>query len=300
MIGQKIYPIVVGQIIVGCCERKNRDTFKKHCLQSKLVIAMPQNFDCDDQGQNFCQSFIDNVNNKIREISYIQDANIKFDKLLLYQTDGNYESSRDKYDTRAVAIIQNEMTDLEQLVVRDELCAKHKLDDGHWLIKDGSLEYNPRFSNMDVTQINRFRANYEHVVSVSKHFDPELIRDYRNNRMSKTISELPPFHRTKVYRFCDPDNQHYAIWYLRLRGNKNYQRETCFSDVVKCEMILSKEDKKIDTELINELSAEIIREAYPVCYGNDSRWANHLYPVYLTETFCKSNYINSNIILSLF
>ena len=27
-IGKKIFPIVAGQIIVGCCERKDRETFK--------------------------------------------------------------------------------------------------------------------------------------------------------------------------------------------------------------------------------------------------------------------------------
>ena len=32
----------------------------------------------------------------------------------------------------------------------------------------------------------------------------------------------------------------------------------------------------------------------------DSRWANHLYPVFLTEKYCKSNYIDNNIILNLF
>lgn len=300
MIENNIYPIVAGQIIVGCCERKNRTTFKKSCLKSMLVIAMPDKFDDDNGGDNFCRIFIDNINKKIAEIKCANGYNIKFDKLLLYKTDGQFESDKDKYDNRAVALIQNEMTDYEQIIVRDELCKRHKLDDSHWLIKDGSLEYNPRFSNMDISQINTFRANYGRVVGVSKSFDPELIRDYYKRRMSKTISELEPLSRTKVYRYKDRDNHYYAVWYVRLRNNRNYKRETCFSDVVKCEMILKDENECKDSELIDTLSAQIIREAYPVCYGADARWANHLYPVFLTETFCKSHYINSNIILSLF
>lgn len=56
----------------------------------------------------------------------------------------------------------------------------------------------------------------------------------------------------------------------------------------------------IPTEMIDVISANLIREAYPVCYGSDSRWANHLYPVYLTEQFCKANYIDNKIILNLF
>lgn len=88
------------------------------------------------------------------------------------------------------------------------------------------------------------------------------------------------------------------MWYLRLR--KSDFRETHFSDVVKCEMMLEEKDGTLDTQLVDLISANLIREAYPTCYGKDSRWANHLYPVFLTESFCKSNYINQNIILNLF
>ena len=65
-------------------------------------------------------------------------------------------------------------------------------------------------------------------------------------------------------------------------------------------MVLMDEDAKLDSDLVDMISANLIREAHPVCYGADSRWANHLYPVYLTETFCKSRYIDSSIILNLF
>ena len=56
----------------------------------------------------------------------------------------------------------------------------------------------------------------------------------------------------------------------------------------------------MDTDLINIIIANLINEAYPVCYGNDTRWANHLYADFLTESFCKSKYYNSDIILNLF
>lgn len=65
-------------------------------------------------------------------------------------------------------------------------------------------------------------------------------------------------------------------------------------------MVLSDENAKIDTDIIDMISANLIREAHPVCYGSDSRWANHLYPIYLTESFCKSRYYDGSIILNLF
>ena len=311
-IGKKIFPIVAGQIIVGCCERKDRDTFKKFDnVRSKIVIAMPDDFDDDDGGENFCRSYCEGLNEEISKIPFIKERGIKIEKLLLYKTDGNTgDKEKDNYKSRAIAKIQNEMTDEEQLLV-SELCRQNKLDDESWLIKDGSLEYKTNFSNLDSTQWNNMRANYQNVVGVSKMFDPELLPDYEGNRLSQTIASLNPFERTKVYRY-ESKHKHrdgssfssfYAVWYLRLRGGKKESRnfrETSFSDVVKCEMALLQEDKPIDTDIINVISANLIREAYPVCYGSDTRWANHLYPVFLTESFCKSHYIDNDVILNLF
>ena len=217
----------------------------------------------------------------------------------MYETDGfTEELGKNKYLSRAVAKIQNEMTDEEQIVVNN-LCENNLLDDDNFLLKDGSIEYNPRFSNMDMSKWNLLRSNYKYVVGVSKSFDPELIPDFEGHKLSKTIAGLKPFQRTKVYRY---ESQHsgsfFAVWYLRLR-NSDF-RETNFSDIVKCEMVLNNESDQIRTALIDLISANIIREAYPVCFGNDSRWANHLYPVYLTETFCKSHYANNEIIYKLF
>ena len=130
-------------------------------------------------------------------------------------------------------------------------------------------------------------------------FNPDLLKDYKNQRLSKTIAQLKPFERTKVYRYPAVNSEsEFAIWYLRLR--KSDFRETHFSDVIKCEMLLDEKGGLIKTDLVDLISANLIKEAYPTCYGKDSRWANHLYPVFLTESFCKSNYISQDIILNLF
>jgi len=300
-IGKKIYPIVAGQIIVGCCERKDRDTFKRFDLNSKIVMSMPDDFDDDGGGINFCRLYCEKLNAEIAQNKFISERNIKINKILLYKTDGvGQDNGKDNYKNSAIAKIQNEMADNEQLMVA-ELCKQNKLDDEHWLIKDGSLEYNPSYSNLDKSKWNNLRTNYQHVIGVSKQFDPELLKDFEGNSLAKTIANLKPFERTKVYYYPQKHSEgvtHFGVWYIRLR-NTDF-RETNFSDIIKCEMILLKEDSQLDTATINLLSANLIREAYPVCYGNDSRWANHLYPIYLTEKFCKSNYFDSNVILNLF
>ena len=47
-------------------------------------------------------------------------------------------------------------------------------------------------------------------------------------------------------------------------------------------------DNGIESDDIDMISANLIIERNPTCYGTDKRWANHLYPVFLTESFVKS------------
>jgi hypothetical protein len=303
LIGDKIYPLGGGEIIVGCCSRKD-GKFKSEKIFQQIVISAPKNIDDKEDGEPYLRSLLDKFNYSIQKgPKALQTLGISIDKVLKYAIDGG-QSNLDKkeFKSRLVAKIQNEMTDHEQIMVR-ELCNEGKLDDDNWLIKDGSIEYNQNFSNIEnnIKSIVE-KTNYKHVVGISKSFNPDLIKDYKGKKLSKTIAELKPFERTKVYRYeyqtGRGDSSYFGIWYLRLR--KNSFRETNFSDIVKCEVLLDGETGKIDTEQVDLLSANIINEAYPTCYGNDTRWANHLYPVYLTEKFCKSRYRDSNIILNLF
>ncbi|MBD5315420.1 MAG: hypothetical protein HDS08_04580 [Bacteroides sp.] len=297
-IGKRIFPFLAGQIIVGCCERKDKDSFKKVEVHHKLVLSLPVDFNVDDD-ENYCKLFLEKINNQILQLPFISSSGIHFDDILLYETDAlsKDERGKDGLQNRGIARIQTVMTDDEQLLVAN-LCKQNRLDDENWLIKDGSLEYTPSARLKDDEWL-KMRNNYQYVVGVSKQFNPDLILDFEKNKLSKTIASLKPFQRTKVYRYTiDQCQVEFAIWYLRLR-NSDF-RETHFSDVVKCEMIIPTEGGFIDSDTIDIISANLIREAYPICYGADTRWTNHLYPVFLTEKYCKSNYIDNNIILNLF
>lgn len=300
-IGNRIFPFLAGQIIVGCCERKDRDTFLKYKLHRKVVLSLPKNFNYDDdKEEHFCRNYCDKINDVIGSNHFVKEHGIKIDKILLYPTDGNRDITQDKngFKNSGTAKIQSEMADEEQLMVK-ALCEDNLLDNEHFLIKDGSIEYNHSFSNMSLLEWNKLRSNYKHVIGVSKMFNPDLLKDYKGRKLSRTIANLMPFERTKVYRYPAQNGQtEFAMWYLRLRNSEF--RETHFSDIIKCEMFIEQKGESIETPLVNLISANLIREAYPTCFGKDTRWANHLYPVFLTESFCKSNYINQNIILNLF
>jgi hypothetical protein len=93
----------------------------------------------------------------------------------------------------------------------------------------------------------------------------------------------------------------FAIWYVRIREAKDSYSP--FDGILKLEKILitsDEEEKGLETEELNYITANIINERTPVAYGSDTRWANHLYPIFLTETFIKSKYLSSEYFLNLF
>ena len=305
VIGKNIYPIIAGQIVIGCCYRKNRDSFEKCKLKTELIISLPKKFYSNwakrnDYARKYAEDLTADLQSKNR---YAKERNLKISRIEFYDVDGKEvgdPKDKNRFINSGIARIQNAMTDQEQIMV-EELCKEKKLSDTAFLIKDGSIQYNPSYSNFEEATWNNMRSNYKHVVGVSKSFDPTLLSSIRGNEnIARTIAELKPYHRTKAFRYRSEqsNDQYFAVWYVRIRSSEF--RQTQFSDVVKCELLMYDSTQPFETSYIDWLSANIIREAYPVCYGKDSRWANHLYTVYLTESFCKTQYIDNNIFLGLF
>ena len=93
----------------------------------------------------------------------------------------------------------------------------------------------------------------------------------------------------------------FAVWYIRLRDTK--RTRTPFDGILKVEKILVTEEENangIDSQLVDTLSAYLMNERNPVSYGSDLRWANHIYPIYLTESYVKSKYLSTESFLHLF
>ena len=185
-----------------------------------------------------------------------------------------------------------------------ELVRKGLLNQDNYLIKDGSLEYRPsKEEKRDSRKLMTFKNNYNWVLGVSKVFNPESCKDIRGKSNPGFIAELPLYHRTPVAEIKNLKNEDMklAVWYVRLRDKD--RTRTPFDGVVKVEKILVT-DKEInegmDSEIVNILSACLINERMPVCYGSDLRWANHIYPIFLTEEYIKSRYVSPEAFLHLF
>lgn len=294
-----VYPVSVGQIIICCCKRENRQ-MSHFDVRREIVMSVP---DCyckgisSKQRANFFKKKCEEINEEIRKKhSSNSGLLLQFERIIPYDTSNENEFGRNKYLRRSIAAIQNQMTDNEREYVA-YLCQSGSLnEDDSWLIKDGSLEYKRHMTNREDDDLEEamFDLNMACVLGVSKSFDSELLSKVEP-KIGDIIAELPPCSRTNAYLY-EHEGHKYCVWYLRLR-NQPMRRSSCFSDVIKVEFIILG-DTTPQTARINLISAHLLNESYPVCFGKDSRWANHLYPVHVTEVFAKSKFINDYAIIN--
>ncbi len=287
---KKIYPVIAGQIGVGVCYRENKDSFKAVELHNPLVISLPAVANSDSNDELFFNDLLSGLNKQ----EILKKQNLKFEKILPYKFSSIKDN--DKYEDRGVAKIQDEMIKHEKLTVK-ELVRQKKLNTGSYLIKDGSLEY--EWDKTDLKNISSIKSNYASVVGVSKMFNPESLSSYNKN-ISRIIADLPEFHRTPAFMYETERIQDvkFAVWYLRIR-----KTVSPFDGVLKIEKILvweKEEEDGLDSDEIDLISANIINERNPVCYGQDNRWAKHLYPIFLTEQYIKSKYLSDYHFINLF
>lgn len=294
-----IYPIIAGQIGIGCCQRVDRQLHKER-FKREIVLSVPDIANSDGKA-----GFFDALANKItRNCEELQRRGLEITGIYPYKTikDGK------KLEDKGTAKVQDRMIQCEKDMV-SELVSDGKLGQDNYLIKDGSLEYRPNRQDLaDKQRYKRFKNNYKWVLGLSKSFNPELCKDSSGNVNPGFIADLPIFSRTPVAKYdCSEQNDNqlgdiqFAVWYIRLREQK--WTRSPFDGVLKVEKILVTDDEiqhGIDSDLVDTLSAYIINERMPTCYGSDLRWANHIYPVYLTESFVKSQYISEHSFLHLF
>lgn len=299
--GKKVFPIVSGQISVACCAREmNADnTFRsfKHVVEDSYpVLCLP----VSANGVGIDHSvFFRNLRDKINELPQLKAANISIEKVLYYFTkiEGN-----ETLENKGIARIQDEMIDCEKRIVA-YLMSKHLLNQDNYLIKDGSIQYKPMKTG-DFKELSRIRNNYRHVIGVSKKFNPNLMKDNKDQSSAGAIAKLKLYHRTPAFLWQPGEewgNVNFAIWYVRLRAID--KTSSPYAGIVKVEKMLMtghEAEYGLSTDEIDTITAHLINERNPVCYGNDARWANHLYPVYMTECYCKSRFKSDYYFLNLF
>lgn len=298
---KKVFPIICGQISVACCSREmNADnTFKSFSHveeQTYPVLCLPVT--ANGEGIDN-EVFFRNMRDKLNALPQMQRIGIHLERVLCYQTK---LEGHETLENKGIARIQDEMVDCEKRIVAS-LVSKHMLTQDSYLIKDESIQYKPMKTG-DSKELAHIRNNYRHVIGVSKRFNPNLMRDLKNQSSAGQIARLPLYHRTPAFLWKPGEewgNVNFAIWYVRLRDIA--RTESPYAGIVKVEKMLMtgrEAENGLSTDEIDTITANLINERNPVCYGTDARWANHLYPVYMTECYCKSRFKSDNCFLNLF
>ncbi|MDR0918498.1 MAG: hypothetical protein LBM93_04525 [Oscillospiraceae bacterium] len=289
-----IYPTIAGQVGVGICKRDNKRLVRES-FEKEIVISMPIIADANRKS-GFWESLTTKLNNS-NELQRLIRSGWKFSTPIPY----DIEQDDRKFEDRGTARIQAAMIEHEKNMVK-ALVRQGKLNQDNYLVKDGSLEYRLTKSDKDDEKsFQTFKQNYNWVIGLSKRFNPESCFE-KGKANAGFIAELPLYHRTPVACFgSEKEPLSFAVWYVRLR--EQTKTRSPFDGVIKVEKILVRDDEIRDgmnTDLVDRLSALIINERNPTCYGSDTRWANHIYPVYLTESFVKSQYLSTESFLHLF
>src|SRR6185369_3982881 len=160
---KRIYPVIAGQIAVGCCFRGSPDSFKVNNFAHRLLVVLPDVADKDGHGKAFFKRLRELANEK----SDIKRLDVELSDILTYRDEKNA-----KYEDLAIAKIHDEMIDLEKRFVV-EMTRKNLLNLDSYLIKDGSIEYQKmKYGNF--RDLSMIKSSYCRVVGVSKRFDPEF------------------------------------------------------------------------------------------------------------------------------
>lgn len=289
-IGSQVFPIIAGQVGVAVCRRDNKHLYPCEIIMH-VVVAFPDKLNTEGKGGKQERAFFADLTNQINS----KQDRIKIDYVLSYSTMAN-----ENFEDKGIARIQEYMIEREKEMV--QRLVKENLITQSYLIKDGSLEYNKISNKDDPFTFNRIRSNYRRVIGVSKSFNPELAKLKNNRSAAGLIANLKPFQRTPAAMYqTDRVDGKFAVWYLRLRNARKSRGP--FDGIVKVEKILvspHEEEYGLDTREVDNISAWLMNERNPVCYGKDDRWANHLYPIYLTENYIKSKYMGTSRFINSF
>jgi len=290
-----IYPIIAGQVGVGICKRENKKAIPEE-LTREIVLSVPSIANANPNKSGFFEMLSVKLNES-NELARIKQCGWKFTTPIPYDV----KNDERKFEDRGTAKIQDLMIEREKEMVKN-LVREGKLNQDNYLVKDGSLEYRlTKTDKDDEKSFQTFKQNYNWVIGLSKTFNPDACFD-KGKANPGFIAELPPYSRTPVAYFgSEKEPLAFAVWYVRIRDKT--KTRTPFDGILKVEKILVREEELnngMETDTVDRLTALIINERNPTCYGLDTRWANHIYPIYLTERFVKSHYLSTESFLHLF
>lgn len=277
--GKKIYPIIAAQIRAGCTQR-NMSKLSRYTLLAQNYLLISSNFN----DVNF-----DEIRMRIKRCSLLTHPFI-VEKY-------TFNKMKDSAPNNAAIAKANSLMHHLEIDILTEMVKKKVLDTGKMLMVDGPLQFLAEDTGKD-----DFADLFYNVVGVSKSFDPNLsISDKRGGpHIGAQILGLNYGERTPVFHKRNSRGRDFGFWYLRIRCRQNVRNP--LDGIIKVEKMATKEDREkgFNSDVIDNISLSLIAEGIPTCHGKDSRWPNHLYPIYLTETMIKSTFASDVAFINQF
>ena len=162
------------------------------------------------------------------------------------------------------------------------------------LMIDGSLQF---YGNLEQEQ-----EAFRNVVGVAKSFDlhQKIGTGEKAKEAGALVAGLRHHHRTPA-RKVEHRNLKIGAWYLRLHGDAGttYAGLAITDGVVKLEVFPenpTSEDAILDANRCEVISSNVLALRHPTTPRSDSRWASHLYPIHLTESYIKKRFRSDQVI----
>lgn len=282
--GKVIMPIVVAQVRAGSTQRDQDDKklHKFYTMQKNLLLISHRVNDVD----------FDEIKIRIEKSKLAKDIELdvikyKFDpQKVLVPTDAAIGKANE-------IMHQMEIDILEKMVSTSNALHTDKM-----LIVDGPLQFIAEDTGKD-----EFADLFYNVVGVSKSFDPMLpVSETKRggSQIGTQLLKLEYGDRTPVFRKKNSRGRVFGCWYLRIRPRNRVMNP--LEGIIKVEKMALTEDKErgLDSDVVDNLSLSLLEEGSPTCHGKDNRWANHLYPIYLTETMIKSSFMSDLVFINNF
>lgn len=273
---KRFLPVVAGQVGVGVMERSDGSPAhlvpRRDFCNFERVLALP-----NDIGKDELAHLEEVMNRKL-----LGGTGPRF-KVLAYDV----KKDKDPVDL-AVAAISTHMHRLEVATVQ-RMAAANLLSNQRMLVLDGPLDFG---GNLDVVQ-------FRNVIGLSKSFRPSIVLGTGRSRMDvgSTAYRLGFGERTAAFKSVSKGRT-IAIWYLRLRNRVSHPLQGVVK--LECFAIGGEIEDGVSAERVDVVSGHVLRERNVCPFGSDTRWASHLYPVYLSEKYLKSNFMSDVAFTALF
>ena len=272
----RYYPVLAGQVGVAVLQRGNERAvtpMRKYVRYEKMLV-FPDTINQTDQGA--LRTELAN-----RKLQFAVDT---------YPTGKAGGNQNEDYINIGTKKILDRMHDLELDAVR-RMMADRDLRDNAMLVVDGSLQF-----RREVLQRNQFSiTQLANVIGISKSFTPSqpVVGSRGSKHLGTYLQNLEYGQRTPVFKAGHDEFENLlGVWYLRIRPRRMMSNP--LAGIIKIEVLANGEEQEngLDRDRVDHLSALILSERNVTPYGSDNRWANHIYPIYLTELYLKSGFLS--------